>query len=286
MASRRRYTSTQRSVGLEAALQHIEEAKQLSKELGGTDKDVKEYFFSLSPKELQTIWDKYQANYGEEPRNYAEITLPKWRSGKVQMSGLVAGRLFSLLPPLMPISAKYALTKNLWEHMGPSSRKTLRIGLNGDITQVVEAVRAHIEEVVINYKIPDGLENRFNWLSEQDVHVKQDLLNNLLVAEKNLVVEGAQNQLPTMLAHMGSLSGEQTHRLAQVLKLGKHELEILIDKNSIGVTLEEPPVMIQSLPSMAKQTQSSKSSNDFFNWLFWTAGIAFVVFLLIKMHPA
>ena len=36
-----------RSVGLERALKHIREAETLSSELGGTDKDVKEYFFSL-----------------------------------------------------------------------------------------------------------------------------------------------------------------------------------------------------------------------------------------------
>ena len=36
-----------RNYGQERALQHIQEAKDLSRELGGTDEDVKSYFFSL-----------------------------------------------------------------------------------------------------------------------------------------------------------------------------------------------------------------------------------------------
>jgi hypothetical protein len=43
----KRYT-----IGHKKALQHIHEAEELSQQLGGTDEDVKKYFFSLPPKEL------------------------------------------------------------------------------------------------------------------------------------------------------------------------------------------------------------------------------------------
>ena len=114
--SRRRYQSSygSRSVGHERALQHIKEAEQLSQELGGTDKDVKAYFFSLPTHQLRTILDAYEAKYGRKPREYAEVTLPKWRSGRVKMSGMNASRLFNLLPPRMPLPEKYKLTENLW----------------------------------------------------------------------------------------------------------------------------------------------------------------------------
>lgn len=87
--------------GLEAAKKHIEEAEQLSEELGGTDKDVKQWFFNLSAQEREEIFIRYTHVNGADAGSYARATFHDWRTGKRQMSGLVAGRLFSLLPPIM-----------------------------------------------------------------------------------------------------------------------------------------------------------------------------------------
>src|SRR5215469_5747346 len=92
-----------RSYGRERALEHIAAAKRLTAELGGMDQGVKAYFFSLSPVELSSILNEYQGKYGRSAREYAEQTIPKWRSGRVQMSGMVAERLFNLLPSRMPL---------------------------------------------------------------------------------------------------------------------------------------------------------------------------------------
>ena len=72
-----RYRSKRRSLGHERALEHIREAQALSQELGGTDVDVKKYFFSLSAIQLKGILDKYEMQYGNSAREYAEKTLPK-----------------------------------------------------------------------------------------------------------------------------------------------------------------------------------------------------------------
>ena len=105
-------------------------------------------------------------------------------NGKRQMSGTIAERLFNLLPPRMPLAKKYQLVENLWRHIGPKSKKTLRVGLDAGNEQVLDAVRKHIDDVVVYYKIPENLEKRFNWLAAGDAHVKQDLLNHLQQYEK------------------------------------------------------------------------------------------------------
>lgn len=227
--------------GTARALQHIEEARRLSFELGGTDQDVKRYFFSLPGGDLRQILEVYGKKHGRAARAWAEKTLPKWRSGRVKMSGVVASRLFNLLPPRMPPSAKYALVENLWQHFGPSSRKRLEVGTDADLDQVIEVVRAHIEEVVINYKIPANLERRFEWLSAGDVHIKQDLLNHFRNCEKSLVLKGVSAQIPVMLEHIHSDYGRYTRRLAHVLKVGKHELEVMVNRKTSGVVLTDPP---------------------------------------------
>ena len=67
------YRYSSRSAGLERALQHIEEAKQLTRELGGTDKDVKEYFFSLPTNELKASWTTTSPNTESRQENMRSV---------------------------------------------------------------------------------------------------------------------------------------------------------------------------------------------------------------------
>jgi hypothetical protein len=237
----RRYRTPryERSIGLERAKAHIEAARQLSMELGGTDRDVKTYFFGLPASEVRAILEEYGRKYGLQAKEYAQETIPKWRTGRVHMSGLVASRLYSLLPPRMPLEAKYKLTEALWRHVGPSSKKTIRVGSDASVDIIVGVAAKHVDEVVTVYKMPDDLERRFDWLSSGDVEIKQKLLNHLRMMEKALVVDALRAQLPVLVDHLNSPNGKLTHRLAQVAKIGKHELEILLDRNSTGVRLEE-----------------------------------------------
>ncbi len=131
----------------ERARQHIEDYHSLVRELGGTVEDVKQYLFALPPQQLRCILQDYEDKHGAQKRNYAESTIEKWRTGKVQMSGTVAERLFALLPPRMPLAIKYQLIENLWNHVGPKSKKTLRVGLDANIEQVLDTIRSHIEDV-------------------------------------------------------------------------------------------------------------------------------------------
>jgi len=62
------YTEYISDRGREIARQHIIEAEQLSRELGGTDVDVKAYFFSLPSRDLQIVLDLYESQYGSQAR--------------------------------------------------------------------------------------------------------------------------------------------------------------------------------------------------------------------------
>jgi hypothetical protein len=252
----RRYRTPryERSIGLERAKAHIEAARQLSIELGGTDQDVKSYFFGLPAAEVRAVLEEYGHKYGLQAKEYAQETIPKWRTGRVHMSGLVAGRLYALLPTRMPLEAKYKLTEDLWRHVGPSSKKTLRVGSNVSIDAMIDVAYRHIDDVVTYYKIPVDLERRFNWLSSGDIEVKQTLLNHLRVLEKTLVVNALRARLPVLMDHLNSSEGRFTQRLAQVAKVGKHELEILLDRNHTGVRLEETTGQaIAQAPQLSKQ---------------------------------
>ncbi|TWI60487.1 hypothetical protein IQ16_07607 [Bradyrhizobium huanghuaihaiense] len=260
-------------IGHERARQHIEDAKRLTAELGGTDQDVKEYFFSLSPRSLTVILDAYEQQYGSGPRAYAQSTIAKWKTGAVHMSGTVAERLFRLLPPRMPLQEKYKLIENLWTHVGPKSRKVLKVGLNGDIQQIIDVIRGHMNDVVVRYAIPTSLEKRFEWLCAGDSRAKQDFLNHFLEHEKTFVVEGARRRIPVLLEHLRSSTGANTHRAAEVLKIGNHELEVTLDPSATGVCLEEPYV------ERSWSTRTSTEETSYW-WVLWVLGAIVVLYAL------
>ena len=203
--------------------------------------------------------------------------MPKWRTGRVQMSGEVAERLFNLLPPRMPLGVKYKLVEGLWHHVGPSSKHRIRVGADADVTEVIELARSKITEFVVNYKIPDNLERRFNWLAAGDVSVRQMLLSHIEEVEKTIVVEAVRAQVPVMVEHLRS-AGSHTGRLAQIVRVGKHELELLMDKTASDAQTEDPSIMSRSTQ------QNSLNHYVFFVCVFIAAFVIFLI-LLSRSHP-
>lgn len=254
-----------RSAGHQKAIEHIRAAKALSTELGGTDKDVKEYFFNLSQKQLGLILNKYEKMYSKKARDYAQKTLPKWRSGKVHMSGQTAERLFKLLPPIMPIEKKFELVESLWNHVGPSSSKIFYFGSDVSVKELHDRVKTHLETVVINHELPKSFENRFNWLSQGDVNTKQKLLNFFRQKEKELLTDALRTNLPILINYINGKKGNFTTHIAQEIRVGKHEVKVKFNNRVNGVSEKLPPV------------QYEKSSG---NWLLWAIGI-FLLYLFL-----
>jgi len=97
------------------------------------------------------------------------------------------------------------------------------------------------------------------------------LLNHLRSQERALVAEGARLQLPVLTEHLRSDTDGLTTRAAQMLRIGKHEIELLIDKTASGVSLEDwaPP----------QQVSSSTSDNEGCSWIFWVIG-AIILYMI------
>ena len=244
--------------GRERAKQHIEEAKKLSQMLGGTDADVKKYFFSLPEADLKNVLDEYERQYGSSKREYAEFALPAWRRGKKQMSGLVAERLFNLLPPRMPIATKYDMVRTIWEKYSPRSDAAFVIGPDCDPEHAAQVVEQQLLSDVSQYKIPEALESRFTWLSSGDVAIRQQLLNHFLDEERSLIVTDARNRTEVILKHLEQ-KGQWTEGIKQEYKIGNHRLELFFDIRASGIRMgrpAHPPSSLQRQPA-TKVTKSS-----------------------------
>ena len=247
-------------VGYERARQHIQEARELSQQLGGTDEDIKRYFFALSSQTLRVIFNDYEKRYGKDKRVYAEATFELWRSGRRQMSGLVASRLFDLLPTRMCIETKYQLVENLWSRLEPSSRNIIRIKTGSSEEEVAREIAQHIERTVSEHAIPDALQKRFSWLSGGDVRAQQQLLNHLRELEKQQAIELSSLQAADIIEHLRA-HADVTKGSVQVIKIGNHQFELRY-----------------GLEKQSGAARSSDNSNSVLN-VFWL-----IVFGLIAYH--
>ena len=228
-----------RNIGLERALQHIEEARELSDQLGGTDNDVKEYFFNLNSKDLKDLLSKYGKKYGPDKKEYAEKIFPYWKSGKTAMSGLVAGRLYDLLPPMMPLEQKYSMIQALWEKYGPKSEKILTFGKDNSIEQLHKEISAYLTNVVQDWEISDNLKKRFDWLSQGDVKLREKLLNHFKDLEKKQILDGLKLKLP-VLKDFFIKNDEITKSVKETVVIGNHKLTIKLDDNTKEIIFSDP----------------------------------------------
>ena len=271
--SGRSYRKFVTNPGYEAAKQHIAEARQLTEELGGTVQDVKSYFFSLTPAELKKTMNEYGSKFGAPKQSYAEQTFDAWKTGKREMSGIVAQRLFGLLPPRMPLEKKYELVENLWKHLGPKSNKVLTVGYDVSPQAAVDAVANIMLSEVRAFTIPESMENRFKWLAAGDVSVKQKLLNHLQELEQQEIIAGTIMQLPVIFQHLNSPEGQSTRAAAQEIKVGNHKVRLEFERGHSGIT--EGSTRTRMSATLGFRTENS--------WVGWAigAGVVLVIFYLI-----
>jgi len=259
------------SYGRERALQHIQEARELTQRLGGADQDVKRWFFGLPSAQLHPILEDYQRRYGASAREYADETMDKWRSGRVQMGGMVASRLFDMLPQHMPLTTKYSISAKLWHHCGPSSHEVLRAEPGVSPYELVARARVHFEKTVAAYTIPRQLSDQFQWLAGGDVSVQQQLLNHHMAQERDFVLEALPAKLDKLLATLRR-HGDVIKAAHEIIEIGKHKFEIRIGQPTLPASGTKAPT-----------AQSAALSSRIALWVWILVGIA-VIRLLLQLH--
>jgi len=222
------YARGRHNAGLQAARKHIREAEEFADEIGGAVEDVKSYFFSLPQSARDEIFAAYGKKYGSDKESYARATLPKWKTGKTKMSGLVAKRLFDLLPPRMSANKKLDLAESVWRHKGPRSSHAFRIGADANIEEVLETIAATLSAAAHDYEIPREVKARFNWLAAGDVRKYEELLNHFRSQDRELAIQRGRQQIPILQRQQRDHSNS-TGRARIVLEVHRHKVSLEID---------------------------------------------------------
>lgn len=245
----RRYKKNKKKYRNQAqADQHAREGEELSEALAGTDTDVKQFFWKLmeNPSSREEILNRYEDlialekgyTYATKAKNYAEETWPKWKSGRTRMSGLVASRLFELIPQFMPIETKHSMIERLWNKYCPQSDSTIAIGPDANELEVQNSFEKLVDDKIRNYTLPYELESRFRWLAAGDSHVYQKLLNYFFTREKELFKQGMTMRFPTLFREIRK-EKTLTKSITQSIEVGKHKIRLIFSPTTQGYVVKD-----------------------------------------------
>ncbi len=170
----------------------------VSQQYGGIDDDVRRLFFELDPFTLNLVFNVYERQHGAGKRKYAEATLEKWRTGKMQMGGEISERLIRIVPPFLSFEQKYDLVQKLWTRFRQTSTLTVTVSPHGGLNEAVQAVMGAIDALG-EQEIPPVVAERLAWLAQDEGVAAQSLVAAIAKREAEAAVETLGEQLRQLL---------------------------------------------------------------------------------------
>lgn len=231
MRYRRRRWKKRRSSGwkkpTKASPPKAPSAAAISHLYGGIDKDVRRCFYDLPEATLKAVFKEYSTLHGTKKCEYAKRTYEKWRSGSVEMSGVISERLLALVPRFLEFGAKYDLVAKLWRK---NDSAWLRVQINPaiGIDRALETVLGTVDSLNSG-GIPDVLVGRLNWLSENDAVVAQDLFKQVRLQEYALTRDSLLGELRQLFAVFQAADESAMVHARRLVKIPGGTVEILID---------------------------------------------------------
>ena len=209
-----------------AAIRHIAERNVLSRRFGGIDREIEQIFLSLSPGELERLFQRYGESYGDKPEAYAREAYPRWQSGKVKMSGQTASRLLELLPPYLSPEKRFDLVKQLRSRH--FQRQTFRIQ-STPATWRADLIKP-IQKLVASsglFQLPEDLKDTASWLADGDTAAAQRLLAAAEQEEAAIRVIYIDEELQRIESMMRDI--DTTRRVSHKLRLPQGEITLNVE---------------------------------------------------------
>jgi hypothetical protein len=135
----------------------------------GIDKDIESIFLNLDRNSLESIFQQYGKEYGDNAEKYARNTFQNWKNGATRLSGQTAERLLNLLPPFLSQNKRYELVKKLRDYYMIKRQSMEHVTTSPELwKQDLLPVVSRIVENSSNFKLPEEVQRRATWLSGGD----------------------------------------------------------------------------------------------------------------------
>ena len=170
----------------------------LERRFGGAANEITRAFYALDMRSIDALMRDYGKIYGKQAEDYARRTMPKWRSGTVNLSGQTLERLIQLVPPFLTPQKRLEILELILKRY-ERSPKTQRIEINvkkpdEGLAQIDNALRNIGVTDEMAY-LPAGVMDTAKWLYADDVTTARAMLSKLSAAETRALKESAVREI-------------------------------------------------------------------------------------------
>ena len=152
------------------------------------------------------------------------------------MSGVVASRIFDLLPPYMSSSHRLNIMEVLWKKYSPRTSVSFRVSANASENDLTVAMEEYWRSMDIRHQLPDTVSRMGAWLTGNDAAKGQELFNHFKELDKKLAIEKCRVIFKTIGPRVRVNEGTN-FQATHVVKVGGHEAELSFSRDE-----SNPPV--------------------------------------------
>ena len=242
--------------------------------LRGLDSAIVSGFLNLRETTRRTLIGEYSARHGEAAGAWLRHAATLWPSARLGVSRVTLARLFALLPEYMSQQERLELAKSIWHTARAPTNAVLNVppGYRNHAL-LSELVREHFIAVLPSVlELPEALQQRVAWLNDPALKAQQDVLNLLLLAERDQLLLLADEQIEVLFARR--LEGME---IRSTFNIAGHSLLL---KTSASV--QDPEIFKRHLPQSRSQigSHSLASRSAIVGGLIGTFVALFVVGLI------
>lgn len=246
--------------------------------LRGLDSAIVSGFLNLGETTRSTLISEYAARHGGAAGAWLGHAATLWPSARLGVSRVTLARLFALLPEYMSQQERLELAKSIWHTARAPTKAVLNVppGYRNHAL-LSELVREHFLAVLPSVlELPEALQQRVAWLNDPALKAQQDVLNLLLLAERDQLLLLADEQIEVLFARR--LDGME---IRSTFNIAGHSLLL---KTSTSV--DEPEILKQRLSASRPQTtgQSMASRSAIVGGLIGTLVALIIVGLIVFLN--
>jgi len=246
--------------------------------LRGLDSAIIRAFLSLDKTRREGLLAAYTARHGEAAGVWLSRAALLWSrvpTGKgMGVSRITLARLFALLPERLNQAERLQLAESIWHTARAPTRAVLRVppGYRNHAV-LVALVQDHFHAVLPSVmELPAALRGDVPWLDDPAMQAQHQVLNLLLLAERDQLLTLADKQVEVLFARR--LEGME---IRSQFRIAGHELLLRTDPQA-----QEPALRIrQEAVSLAARAPASNAPQIAFWGAMIGGGLAIAVAALM-----
>ena len=212
--------------------------------LKGLDSAVVDGFLNLKPEARLAVIAEYSDRYGEAAGAWLRRAQTLWPEHRLGVSRVTLARLFAVLPGHMSEAGRLELAKSIWHVARAPSKAVLRVPSGYRNHAFLSAlVRDHFLAVLPSaLELPTSLRESVGWLDDPAMQAQHDVLNLLLLAERDQLLALADEQIEVLFARR--VEGME---IRSSFRIAGHELLLKTDADATEPRLRQNDQVVEAI---------------------------------------